>query len=1275
LVGNQTSVTDPLNRTTNFTYDAMGHTTSITDPLNNVTTFGYDETGNQTSITDALDRQTKITYDALSRPTVITDPLGNKTNTSYDAVGNIIDEVDGLGRKTRYQYDDRNLPTSVTDPEGNKTTSSYDKVGNLTSISDANGYTTTYQYDKLSRRSKVIDALGNETKYTYDKEGNQTQLIDPLGRTTNYTYDALNRQTGITDALNNKTTYTYDPVGNQTSITDPLNRTTTYTYDNLNRTQKVTDAMSGVTTNTYDAVGNQISVTDPMGRKTNLTYDKLNRNTSVIDPLGHTTTNTYDGVSNLITTNDALSNQTKYTYDKLNRKTVVTNPENQTVTTNYDAVGNAIALTDELGRTTSFTYDGRNLQTGIIDPLLNKTTTNYDEVGNVVSVEDPNGNSTSYSYDGLGRKISDVDAIGGITSYTYDAGGNLLSLTDPNNNKTSYTYDRLNRMVTDTNQLNKSRTYTYDAVGNQIQVKDRNDRIRKFVYDKLDRNTRETWVDGSNNPVRAIDYQYNPVGELTKVTDPSATYSYTYDAAGRNIGVDNTGTPGVPNVKFDYSYDAVNNLVQTKDAINGTASGTTNYVYDALNRATQINQSGNGVADKRVDLTYDAASQMTGMNRYSDLDGNNQVASSDYQYDAAGRLTDLKHSHNGNTIADYGWEYDKGSRITKSIDPDGTSDYNYDKTNQLTGTDNSDRTDESFQYDSNGNRKGSGYSTGVNNQLLSNGTYNYEYDGEGNRTKRTEIATGKVDEYVWDYRNRLVSVVTRDSSGNVINKKSDYTYDAFDKRISKSVDADGDGSGSATVEKYVYDGDNLALVFDGEGNQKERFLHGRSVDSVIAQENADGQVLWALSDNQGSVRDVIDSNGNVLNHLVYDSFGRVIGETNPGVNFRFGYTGQELDPETGLNYYGRRLYDPGLGIFISPDPTGFSAGDANLYRYVRNNPVNFVDPFGLCGVDNFDFLSGDDSGGIQKIHADYAKLLAEYDLDGNPVALNEEGFGFDNSDSFKIAQGEDGIGQFIWDKFIKEPLIDPALAALLAGLGLATDYVIKGSQDFADSLSNSDFSFSDFTSLFGDNSNTSSSFSQDKAPFHVVDPSLFDPNNLNKNKDYFKFDKDFNGSKFPKSLFDQQKQEIFKFPGADPLSGKPNIETFPKGGDDLFTPYLEIGTYDDSQGLSPVNKPDAAADALAQKLGGQSRVKFNSDPNERDFDTITDQYVAQTKPGLQNLSKKERNQAKETFEAASQTGREVYYEFESQPTQKVIDKLREYEQRYQIKLTIDILNK
>jgi RHS repeat-associated protein len=108
-------------------------------------------------------------------------------------------------------------------------------------------------------------------------------------------------------------------------------------------------------------------------------------------------------------------------------------------------------------------------------------------------------------------------------------------------------------------------------------------------------------------------------------------------------------------------------------------------------------------------------------------------------------------------------------------------------------------------------------------------------------------------------------------------------------------------------------------------------------------------VRWALADQLGSVRDVVDGNGAVVNHLVYDSFGNIESESNGAVDFRFGYTGREFDEESGQYYYRARYYDAGVGRFLSEDPISFSGGDANLYRYALNRPTTILDPSGLYG--------------------------------------------------------------------------------------------------------------------------------------------------------------------------------------------------------------------------------------------------------------------------------------------------------------------------------------
>jgi RHS repeat-associated protein len=400
----------------------------------------------------------------------------------------------------------------------------------------------------------------------------------------------------------------------------------------------------------------------------------------------------------------------------------------------------------------------------------------------------------------------------------------------------------------------------------------------------------------------------------------------------------NAGTSGAPAVAFNYLYDTVGRLVSVSDRINSTNVGQTDYTFDQLNRVARITQSGTGVQSKRTDMTYNKVNQMTGLSRFSDLDGANLVAETNYTFDQSQRLTQLAHKKGVNNLASYDYTFDAANKLTKIVSSvDGTVDYSYDATNQLTGADHSSQTDEAYQYDANGNRTNIGYQTGINNQLLANGQFTYEYDNEGNRTKRTETATGKVTEYIWDYHNRLTGVVFKDANG-VVLKNIEYIYDANNQRIGKKIDG-------VVTERYVLDRNQIALVFNGQGVQKSRYLYGIQVDQVLAEESGT-QVRWFLADHQGTIRDVVDNAGTVIDHITYDSFGQIVSQTNP-IELRFTYTGREWDGETGQYYYRARYYDHAVGRFISEDPIGFSGGDSNLSRYVGNSATNFIDSSGL----------------------------------------------------------------------------------------------------------------------------------------------------------------------------------------------------------------------------------------------------------------------------------------------------------------------------------------
>ena len=126
-----------------------------------------------------------------------------------------------------------------------------------------------------------------------------------------------------------------------------------------------------------------------------------------------------------------------------------------------------------------------------------------------------------------------------------------------------------------------------------------------------------------------------------------------------------------------------------------------------------------------------------------------------------------------------------------------------------------------------------------------------------------------------------------------------------------------------------------------------RYVYGQAVDEILARTSASGVTAWYLTDRLGSVRDIVNTSGAVIDHVVYDSYGNILSETSPSNGDRFKFTGMEWDAAIGQYYDHARWLNGAIGRFESSDPAGLSAGDSNLYRYVSNNPVNAVDASGL----------------------------------------------------------------------------------------------------------------------------------------------------------------------------------------------------------------------------------------------------------------------------------------------------------------------------------------
>jgi len=104
-----------------------------------------------------------------------------------------------------------------------------------------------------------------------------------------------------------------------------------------------------------------------------------------------------------------------------------------------------------------------------------------------------------------------------------------------------------------------------------------------------------------------------------------------------------------------------------------------------------------------------------------------------------------------------------------------------------------------------------------------------------------------------------------------------------------------------------------------------------------------------ISDPRGSVRLVVNAEtGKILQEMDYDEFGKVTADSSPDFQ-PFGFAGCLYDVDTKLCHFGAREYDAGLGRWLSKDPIGFDGKDTNLYGYVFNDPINFIDPKGTFG--------------------------------------------------------------------------------------------------------------------------------------------------------------------------------------------------------------------------------------------------------------------------------------------------------------------------------------
>jgi RHS repeat-associated protein len=796
----------------------------------------------------------------------------------------------------------------------------------------------------------------------YDTSGQLLAEVDPLGHPTTYRYDHLGRVTRITDALGHATitTYTADADTNVKVVTDALDRDTTYRYDDLGRLAAVTDALGRTTTMDYDPVGNL---------------------SHTIDPLGHTTTYGYDADDRLTTTTDALAH---------------------TTTTSYDQAGNVESILDPAGYTTTYEYDPLNRQSSVTLPESNPSITQYDANGNVSKTIDPAGSETTYEYDAVNRPTVVRDADGNRTVTAYDEDGNDRSVTDGAGNTTSYGYDAADRRTSMTDPLHLTTVYVYDAADRLTEVEDRDGRQTLIGYDDADRQTSVSWYDNSDTLVDQSTYTYDAANELKTASNHAGTVTLDYDAAGRVAG-----QTDVFGLSLTYGYDGAGRLASVRDSLGGTATST--YYDDNRLKSRTLD---NGVAGVlRVDLAYDPRGLPTTIYDSQDPNGTTSLIIRNATYDGQGRTRTIGYVDNVVStpaspvlVDSLAYAYDTSgrlqaqNRLARSVAADGSilapQQTNNAFTSNLgttftpsgqiataTTTDGSGAsTSVTYAYDGNGNVRSittNGQAStpttptiGPGNQISEDGTWSYEYDGEGNVVEQTRLTTGDAWLYSYDNANHLTDVQHRQTFNGPLLDEVVYTYDALGRLVERRALAYTPGNPSAPPSvadtRFAVDagGDVWAdLAYsDGSTSIRERYLRGDDVDQVFAREDAQGNAQWYLTDRLGSVIDLVDSNGAVRQRAGYSATG-VSTVANYGSPLSFAsnilFTGKYTDPVTKLQYNGARWYDPASGRWLSPDPSGFGGGDANLYRYAGNDPTDATDPSGLWAwVDDAVALGG-----------------------------------------------------------------------------------------------------------------------------------------------------------------------------------------------------------------------------------------------------------------------------------------------------------------------------
>ncbi|MFF7878973.1 RHS repeat-associated core domain-containing protein [Streptomyces californicus] len=798
-------------------------------------------------------------------------------------------------------------------------------VARVSKVEDKNGNATTITYSG-SFTSKITSASGRTLSFTNDGK-HITKVTDNTGRTISYTYSGDLIKT-FNDTDGKTTVFDYDSSDRLVKVTTAEGRQTKFTWDSakvasVNRVV-TNSAGAGNTTVFTWALGPDntsaegfVQITDPRGKNTLKTVDGFWRTKKTEDPLGHSRSKSWGPDNDIATATDAMGaspedgNVTSYTYDSAFNPTTVTLPTGASATSTWVKKGSG--------------YFPETATSASSD----KTANGYDTSGNLLTSTDSTtgGTGAKWTYD-YNPRTGAMDC-GGLP-------GQRCSATDPRDQKTSYTYDSKGNLtkVTLPSPL-KPVTYTYDDLGRQKTVTDGRGVTTNYTYDGRDRV--KTQNAGSANAT----FTYDADGNLTTRTTPGGTSTFTYDEQNRERTRALPGTPAT-----SITYDATGNVATAADA-----AGTVTYGYDDANQLTSVTEPGGA----KTGFTYDNNGDRT---RTTFPGGATQTVTSD----DSGRPTKIEVKSGSTSLSTISYDYaDAGKdtdKVRKRTTDGAATAYTYDSLGRLTKAvetkSGSTTAGWSYCYDKAGNRTGRSTGTSLpsscddaqqkavhNNagELTSfDGNDAFTYDGAGNETSAAS-PTGTRTGETWTPYTQLGAYT---QSGTTI----DQTYAGTDNTQRLKA-------GSTTFT-------NAAVGITGQSAAGTATGFVREPSGTLVAMKSGGASQYYLTDAQNSVIGLVDTSGKRTATYSYGPYGEQRG--NSGANQPFRYTSTYLD-QSGVYKMGARYYDPNLGRFTQPDPSG---QEANPYLYAAGDPVNRTDPTGLFsfsdildnGSDIFGVVSG-----------------------------------------------------------------------------------------------------------------------------------------------------------------------------------------------------------------------------------------------------------------------------------------------------------------------------